>query len=140
MPKPTYAPPLENYPRPRPLVINKTPCRTGVFLAFIVLATAVIGVDRYLTNDALRRVDDFESWHAERMAQIKTVNDAQNRMMYSVRVNEVLAGQVKVLQSRLDEAETVGAQLMLENMTLKGFYPPADTTGPTVITPPDRDT
>jgi hypothetical protein len=140
MTTPTYAPPLENYPRPRPLVLNKTPCRTGLFLALILLGTAVLTVDRYLTNDAVRRVEDVEAWGTRETAQIIATEASQARVMYAVRANEILAGQVRLLQQRVDEAETAGAQLMLENMTLKGFYPPAPTTGPSVIAPTDKET
>lgn len=136
----TSAPPLDYIPTPRPLVINKVPCRTGLFLFLILLGTAVLTVDRYLTNDAIRRVSEVEEWGTRETAQIIETQNAQARVMYAVRANEILAGQVKLLQQRVDEAETAGAELMLENMTLKGFYPPAATTGPTVIVPTDKDT
>jgi hypothetical protein len=136
----TYAPPLENIPQPRPLVINKTPCRTGLFLFLILLGTAVLTVDRYLTNDVVRRAEDIETWTTREMAQIKAADDAQARVMYAVRANEILAGQVRLLQQRVDEVTTDAAQLLLENMELKGLMSQAPITGPTVITPADKDT
>ncbi len=134
----TSAPPLDY--RPRPLVVNKVPCRTGLFLALLVLGTAVLSVDRYLTNDVVRRVEDIETWSTRELAQIKATQEAQSLATILSHSNVILAGQVKLLQQRVDDSETAGAELMLENMTLKGFYPPAPTTGPTVIVPTDKNT
>lgn len=139
----TYAPPLEH--RPRPLVVNQTPCRTGLFLILILLGTAVLGVDRYLTNDAVRRVEDVEAWGVRETAQIIATNDAQARTVYAMRTNEVLAGQVRLLQERLDNLSQEGLKLLQENIGLRTLLG-TDLFGPIpegpVVTPitPDIET
>ena len=46
-----------NEPLKRPdIVVNHRPCRTGLLLLFIVIATAVIGFDRYATTAALDEI------------------------------------------------------------------------------------
>jgi hypothetical protein len=147
MTTPTCAPPLDY--RPRPLVVNKTPCRTRFFLFLILVGAAVLSVDRYLTNDALRRVEDIETWSTRETAQIIAAESAQARTVYALRTNEVLAGQVRLLQERLDGLTAESVKLLRENLILRSvFEEAADTAGACpfqgplqgpVVTPPQLD-
>lgn len=117
-------------------------CRPSILLFFVLSCCAVVGVDRYITTDAVRLCREANLYNCEELAKIQATQNAQvavgdhlrairvlsDQLDAAVKVGGALARQVRELQQ--DNACLYETIKLLNNLLNEaGVKQPAETTG-----------
>lgn len=97
---------------------NGYPCRSWILLLFVLVVCAVVGLDRYLTKDAVKLCMESNRYNCEELGQIRETQNAQVCVGYGLKIAETLAAQVEIDRKVLDFTSTLAKRLAEENVQL----------------------